>query len=119
MGWTARKMPVIELSTIGRKTGRSRTVFLTSPLQLDAAHVVVASRGGDDTPPDWLNNLVANPDVEVSFAGRPKVHARARVACPAERARWWPRVVAHHPLYRDDQKATTRQIALVLLEPDR
>jgi deazaflavin-dependent oxidoreductase (nitroreductase family) len=117
LGWTAMKMPVVELTTVGRKSGKPRTVLLTSPLQMGSTHVVVASRGGDDKPPAWLGNLVANPDVEVAFAGRTKVHARARVATPAERAQWWPRVVADHAFYGDYQKATTREIALVVLEP--
>jgi deazaflavin-dependent oxidoreductase (nitroreductase family) len=61
---------------------------------------------------------VANPDVEVALAGRIKVHAGARVATPAERAQWWPRVVADHSFYGDYQKSTAREIALVVLEPD-
>jgi deazaflavin-dependent oxidoreductase (nitroreductase family) len=79
----------------------------------------VASRGGDDKPPAWLGNLVANPDVEISIAGRTTVHARARVATPAERGQWWPQIIAEHSFYGDYQKATRREIALVVLEPDR
>ena len=41
-------MPVIELTTIGRKSGQERAVLLTSPLQEGDTLVVVASRGGDD-----------------------------------------------------------------------
>ena len=119
LGWTAMKMPVVELTTVGRKSGKPRTVLLTSPLQFGSTHVVVASRGGDDKPPAWLGNLVANPDVEVSFAGRSEVRARARVATAAERAQWWPQVVEKHAFYGDYQKATTREIALVVLEPDQ
>src|ERR1700712_3983416 len=87
LGWTAMKMPVVELTTIGRKSGKARSVLLTSPLQMGSAHVVVASRGGDDKPPAWLGNLVANPDVEVAFAGRAKVHPRAVVAPCGRRPR--------------------------------
>lgn len=119
LGWTAMKMPVVELTTVGRKSGKQRTVLLTSPLQFGSTHVVVASRGGDDKPPAWLGNLVANPDVQVSFAGRSEVHARARVATAAERAQWWPQVVEKYAFYGDYQKATTREIALVVLEPDQ
>src|SRR3954453_17460845 len=101
LGWTARNMPVVQLTTAGRRTGKRRTVLLTSPLQFGPTHVVVASRGGDDKPPAWLGNLRANPEVEVSFAGRSQVHARARIATPTERAQWWPQVVAKHPFYGD------------------
>jgi hypothetical protein len=53
VGWTAERMPVLELTTTGRKTGERRTVLLTSPLRDGAALVIVASRGGDDRSPAW------------------------------------------------------------------
>jgi hypothetical protein len=46
-------MPVLELTTTGRKTDEPRTVLLTSPLRDGAALVIVASRGGDDRSPAW------------------------------------------------------------------
>lgn len=117
LGWSAADMPVLELTTIGRRTGRERTVLLTSPLQQGATFVVVASRGGDDQPPAWLGNLIAHPDVQVAVGGRPRTAMRARVATTAERAELWPRVVADHGLYGRYQRKTSREIALVLLEP--
>lgn len=118
IGWRVRQMPVVELTTVGRRTGLPRTVLLTSPLQLGATYLVVASRGGDDEPPSWLGNLRAHPKVSVSVGGAPKEAMTARVATPQERADFWPRIVAAQPFYGDYQKSTTRQIALVLLEPD-
>ena len=32
LGWRAAGMPVLKLTTIGRKSGKSRTVMLTSPI---------------------------------------------------------------------------------------
>lgn len=116
-GWSAMNMPVVELTTIGRKTGRSHAVMLTSPLQEGTTFVVVASRGGDDKPPAWFLNLEANPDVEVAKDGNPKERMHARVATAEERARLWPRVVADHKNYAGYQAKTTREIPLVLLEP--
>ncbi|MDQ1486604.1 MAG: hypothetical protein QOJ62_2297 [Actinomycetota bacterium] len=116
-GWNVSNMPVLELTTTGRKTGRSHAVMLTSPVQDGTTLVVVASRGGDDRPPAWFLNLVSNPDVEVARNGR-KQHMRARVATPEERTLWWPRVVADHQNYAEYQTKTTREIALVLLTPD-
>ena len=117
LGWSAADMPVLELTTVGRRTGRPRTVLLTSPLQLGSTYVVVASRGGDDQPPAWLGNLVAQPDVQVAVGGEPRQPMRARVATAAERAELWPRVVADHGLYGGYQRKTQREIALVLLDP--
>jgi deazaflavin-dependent oxidoreductase (nitroreductase family) len=115
MGRTVLKMPVLELTTIGRKSGQPRTVLLTSPIREGSAPVVVASRGGDDTHPAWFHNLCANPDVEVSFQGQPKESMTARVATAEERARLWPLITAEFKNYADYQKKTTREIPLVIL----
>ena len=117
VGWEASKMPVLELTTTGRKSGQSRSVMLTSPLQEGSTIVVVASRGGDDAHPAWFLNLRDNPDVEVSLKGAPKQRMRARIANPDERARMWPLVTADHKNYAGYQTKTTREIPLVLLEP--
>jgi deazaflavin-dependent oxidoreductase (nitroreductase family) len=116
-GWEAAKMPVLELTTTGRKSGQKRAVMLTSPLQEGTTIVVVASRGGDDTHPAWFLNLRDNPDVEVAYKGAPKQPMHARVANAEERARMWPLVTADHKKYADYQTKTTREIPLVLLEP--
>jgi deazaflavin-dependent oxidoreductase (nitroreductase family) len=117
LGWRAGGMPVIELTTRGRKSGQPRVVMLTSPLQQGDAIVIVASRGGDDQHPAWFLNLRDDPDVEVAFAGKPTERMRARVATPEERAALWPRVTDAYKRYADYQTKTDREIPLVLLEP--
>jgi deazaflavin-dependent oxidoreductase (nitroreductase family) len=116
VGWSAMNMPVLELTTIGRKSGQTRTVLLTSPLQEGSTYVVVASRGGDDEHPAWFLNLRDNPRVEVTIKGD-KHAMTARVADADERARLWPLVVADHKNYAGYQSKTDREIPLVLLEP--
>lgn len=103
------------LTTIGRKTGSDHTVPL---LYLEEAEtmVVVASYGGRPRPPEWYQNLVAEPLVAV-HKGRRRLGYLARTADPAERARWWPRVVAAYPGYEEYQARTDREIPIVLLEP--
>lgn len=116
-GWNLLGMPVVELTTTGRKSGLPRAVMLTSPLQEGSTYVVVASRGGDDNAPAWLLNLQENPDVEVVVNGGPKQPMTAHVATPEERARLWPRVTADHKNYAGYQRKTDREIPLVLLQP--
>jgi deazaflavin-dependent oxidoreductase (nitroreductase family) len=116
LGWRAAGMPVVELTTTGRKSGQSRMVMLTSPVQEGDAFVVVASRGGDDHHPAWFLNLRDDPDVEVAFGGKPKQRMRARVATPEERAALWPRVTDAYKQYAGYQTKTDREIPLVLLE---
>jgi len=54
-------MPSLELTTIGRKSGETRSVMLTAPIVDGDTIVVVASRGGDPTHPAWFLNLRDNP----------------------------------------------------------
>ena len=117
LGWDALNMPVLELTTTGRKSGQPRAVMLTSPLQEGDTIVVVASRGGDDHHPAWFLNLRDDPEVEVALRGGPKQPMRARIADADERARLWPKVTERYRNYAGYQTKTSREIPLVLLEP--
>jgi deazaflavin-dependent oxidoreductase (nitroreductase family) len=117
VGWSVGKMPVLELTTTGRKSGQPRSVMLTSPLQEGPVMVIVASRGGDDQHPAWFLNLRDNPDVQVALKGGPRQPWRARVASPEERARMWPQIATEYKNYAGYQTKTDREIPLVLLEP--
>lgn len=117
IGWSLAGMPVLELTTTGRKSGKPRSVMLSSPLQEGTTIVLIASRGGDDRQPSWYLNLEANPEVKVRWKGQPTRVMHARTADPAERARLWPKVVADHSKYADYQSKTDREIPLVLLSP--
>jgi deazaflavin-dependent oxidoreductase (nitroreductase family) len=116
-GWKLLGMPVLELTTTGRKSGQPRTVMLTSPLQEGPAFVVVASRGGDDNAPAWFLNIEASGDVQVATNGGPPQPWKARVASAEERARMWPVLSKEHTNYAGYQKKTDREIPLVLLTP--
>jgi len=117
IGWHVAKMPVLELTTTGRKTGTPRTVLLTSPVQLGSTYVVVASRGGDDKHPAWYLNLLADSRVSVSVGGKPARPMEARVAAADEREKLWPKITTDYQNYADYQSKTERQIPLVLLVP--
>jgi deazaflavin-dependent oxidoreductase (nitroreductase family) len=117
VGWRAGGMPVLELTTIGRKSGRPRSVMLPSPVQEGETWVIVASRGGNDHHPAWFLNLRERPDVEVNRKDRPKQSMRARIATPEERARLWPQVTATYKGYGEYQEKTDREIPLIWLEP--
>ena len=119
VGWKLRGMPVVELTTTGRKSGLKRTVMLTSPYQEGETYVVVASRSGDDKPPAWLGNVQADGNVEVARDGGAPEPWTARVATPEERARLWPALTEKHGHYAAYQRRTDREIPLVLLTPGR
>jgi deazaflavin-dependent oxidoreductase (nitroreductase family) len=109
-------MPVLELTTVGAKTGKPRTTMLTVPIRDRGNYVVVASRGGDHRHPGWYHNVVANPDVEVKVKGD-MTPMKARVATAAERAELWPKVTDAYKGYAGYQTKTEREIPLVILEP--
>jgi deazaflavin-dependent oxidoreductase (nitroreductase family) len=117
LGWSGMNMPVLELTTTGRKSGQPRSVMLTTPYQEGSTVVIVASRGGDDHHPSWFLNLRDHPEVEVAMKDQPRRKMTARVASADERARLWPLVTADHKNYADYQTKTDREIPLVLLEP--
>lgn len=109
-------MPVVELTTIGRKSGQKRTTMLTTPVHDDDMVVLVASYGGDDRHPAWFLNLRENPEVEIVMQGDRR-EMRARVASAEERATLWPKVISKYRGYAQYQTRTDRDIPLVVLEP--
>jgi deazaflavin-dependent oxidoreductase (nitroreductase family) len=109
-------MPMVALTTTGRKSGRRRTVMLSSPLVEGDAVVLVASRGGDDRHPDWFHNLVADPAVEIEMEGRTRPMT-ARVAVGSEREDLWTRLSTAHDNYAGYQRKTDREIPVVVLDP--
>lgn len=115
-GWEAGNMPVLELTTTGRKTGKPRSVMLTSPIQEGESIVIVASRGGDDFHPAWYLNLVDNSRVQVKFKGGPTKSMTARTATAEERARLWPIVEQKYKGYAGYQQRTGREIPLIFLD---
>ena len=116
LGWATLNMPVLELTTTGRRSGRARSVMLTSPHSDGDRIVIVASKGGEDTHPAWFLNLRENPQVRVSMKGAPGVAMLASIATSEERARLWPIVISDQARYAGYQENTDREIPLVLLQ---
>lgn len=117
VGWSTGKMPVLQLTTVGRKSGQTHAVMLTSPVQEDETIVIVASKGGNDRHPAWFLNLRDNPDVEVAYKGGKKKPMKATIASADERTRLWPEVTKAYKGYAGYQEKTDREIPLVLLTP--
>ncbi|GAA4662698.1 nitroreductase/quinone reductase family protein [Gordonia humi] len=111
-------METIELHTVGRTSGQRRSSMLTAPIFERDRIVVVASKGGHSDHPDWYKNLVANPDVEVTF--RETTTPWTAVTADADaKAALWPTVVKVNPGYDGYQRKTDRDIPVVVLTPRR
>jgi deazaflavin-dependent oxidoreductase (nitroreductase family) len=117
LGWEAGKMPVLKLTTIGRKSGEPRTVMLTAPHKVGDTLVIVASKGGEDTHPAWFLNLRDHPEVQVETKGTPSRTMVARIATAAERDELWPVITKAYKNYGSYQAKTEREIPVVLLDP--
>ncbi|MDQ2981147.1 MAG: nitroreductase family deazaflavin-dependent oxidoreductase [Actinomycetota bacterium] len=109
-------MPVLLLTTTGRRSGKARTTPLTF-FRDGADLVVIASNGGADRPPDWSLNLQQNPRAVVEI-GTDELTVQARTASAEERERLWVGITATYSGYARYQKKTTRQIPVLILTPD-
>ena len=106
---------VLILFTTGRRSGEPRTNALIFRPWGDA-YLVIASKGGADSPPAWFLNLSDDPEVEVQVKDR-RIPVRARVATPEEKPEMWRTMVEAWPDYDDYQASTDREIPVVVLEP--
>ena len=106
--------PVLMLTTVGRKSGRSRTTPLLY-LEESSNRVIVGSNAGDDRHPAWWLNLQANPVATMQIRGA-RMRVRARKASEREKSDLWPRFVNMHSGYQAYRQRTKRDIPVVILE---
>jgi F420H(2)-dependent quinone reductase len=106
-------MPVLLLTTTGRRSGRPRTATLTYLRDGDDL-VVIGSFGGSDLPPAWWLNLQRDPRASVQI-GATTSKVTARAATTEEHERLWPLVTETNPGYGRYQKRTARPIPIVML----
>jgi deazaflavin-dependent oxidoreductase (nitroreductase family) len=109
-------MPVLLLTSRGRRSGQERTSALLH-LRDGERFVVIASNAGEDRHPAWWLNLRAQPRGEVEL-GRHRIAVRAREAEGPERQQLWTRWLEADPSYDEYRKRTTRRIPVVVLERD-
>ena len=109
------KVPVLLLTTTGRKTGRKRTTPLLY-IRDGNRLVIVASNGGRAVDPSWWMNLKRNPIAMVQVKDV-KQTIYAQRAIGSEKERLWQLMTSVYPVYDDYQKKTDRDIQVVVLMP--
>jgi deazaflavin-dependent oxidoreductase (nitroreductase family) len=109
------QQPLLLITHIGAKTGERRTNPVAYFTDGDR-YVIVASKGGAPTNPDWYHNLLASPRVTIEL-GTKQLKVTAKKADPAERDRLWTMVKQKNPAFKEYEKKTSRTIPLVILIP--
>src|SRR5579859_1583069 len=107
--------PLLLLTTTGAKSGQTRV----NPLAYTRdgnRYVIIASKAGAPTNPDWYHNVLAHPEVTIEV-GPDRVAARASVAEGAERDRLYAAQATLMPGFAEYERKTTRSIPVVILEP--
>jgi deazaflavin-dependent oxidoreductase (nitroreductase family) len=110
-----RGVPILLLTTTGRKTGQARTTAL-GYFEIKGGYLVVASAGGAAQHPAWYLNLNANPQVTIEVQDR-RFSAQAETISGAEKAEIWEFLQKTAPDYGGLQAKTQREIPLVRLRP--
>jgi deazaflavin-dependent oxidoreductase (nitroreductase family) len=113
-GYIWQGVPTLLLTTTGQRTGDPYTTPLIFGQDGDR-YIIVASRGGAQTNPQWYRNLVAQPEVQLQVRDE-RFTARARTASPEEKPTLWAPMARIWPAYNDYQARTTRDIPVVILE---
>jgi deazaflavin-dependent oxidoreductase (nitroreductase family) len=112
-------LPVIDITTTGRKSGeRRRTHLIAVPLGDDLA--VLGTNFGQPATPAWALNLEADPHVTVRYR-HCVANAVARPATAAEEAEVWARSAAVYGGYAKyrERIASRRLVRVFVLEPAR
>jgi deazaflavin-dependent oxidoreductase (nitroreductase family) len=115
VGGELEGVPVVILTTVGRRSGKARK----SPLMRvtdGERYAVIASKGGAPDHPLWYLNLLAEPEVTLQDGDAVRRY-RSRVAEGDERSEWWGKAVDVWPDYAEYPKRTDRKIPLVVLDP--
>ena len=109
-------MPILLLTTTGRKSGKRRTMPL-GYLRDGANYVVTGSNAGQDSDPAWILNLRSDPRASIRI-GRAETPVVAEQADDTERGGLWAQLIAKAPVYDTYRTKTPRHIPMMVLRPE-
>ncbi|MGN6250685.1 MAG: nitroreductase family deazaflavin-dependent oxidoreductase [Marmoricola sp.] len=108
--------PIVVITSVGHSSGKLRKNPVMR-VERDGKYVAIASKGGAPDNPEWFDNFVAHPQVDLQD-GAEKHTYTARLLDGEERADWWEYAVRTWPTYGEYQQRTDREIPVFLLERD-
>jgi deazaflavin-dependent oxidoreductase (nitroreductase family) len=106
---------ILILTTTGAKSGQTRWNPLAYTRDGER-YIIVASKAGSPSHPDWYYNLLRYPSVSIEV-GAENVMVEATVAADAERERLFAQHAERMPRFREYATSTTREIPVVILTP--
>ena len=115
VGGHFENMTLLLLHTTGAKSGLPR-INPAACMKDGEQYVIIASKGGAPSNPDWYYNLVANPEVEVEV-GTERFQAKATVVEEPERTALYNKMAAKYPGFAEYEQKTSRVIPVVTLTP--
>ena len=101
------------LTTMGARSGRSRTTPMMFHRDGDRL-LVIASNIGAPRHPDWYRNLLAHPRVVVEV-GHERFDAHAVPLAGTDLDRQWSVLKQTYPFFADHEAKTSREIPVVAL----
>jgi deazaflavin-dependent oxidoreductase (nitroreductase family) len=114
VGGTFAGKTLLLLHTVGAKSKEERINPLAYVNDGDRL-VIIASKGGAPTNPDWYYNVLAHPLVTVEV-GMEQFQAQATVAAEPERTRLYDKMAEMLPSFADYRRKTTRAIPVIILK---
>ena len=107
-----RGVPTLLLTTKGHQSGLLRRTALIYGRDGDD-YVIVASKGGAPTDPQWYTNLKKESAVTIQVGANILSGTASTYALDANREKVWQSMVAIWPGFAEYKEKTTRQIPLV------
>lgn len=106
--------PLLLLHTTGAKSGLPRVNPLVYMAEGDH-YIIIASKGGATTHPNWYYNLLTTPTVRIEV-GTEQIEVTAKVAEEPERSELYGKMAAQHHFFAEyAQKVVTRVIPVIIL----
>ena len=117
IGTKIGNLQFIILTTTGRKSGKKRVVPLAS-IPSGKEYMVIASYGGNSHHPAWFLNLRENPNIEIQIGTRiTKAKASIVEKTDSLYQELWEKATATYHGFDNYQKATSRNIPIVIIKP--
>lgn len=114
LGRRIGEMPVLELVTVGYRSGQERRILITY-VESDGCPAIIGTNAGRDRDPAWVKNLESNPTARARWDGEWREVRAVRLDGEAYDETWKLAVVANSD-YERYRRMLTRPVPIVRLE---